>query len=91
MVDERAGREPATKKGARSALVKGTDIMARVSLALLMLSALSLALASTSSTNNWAVILSGSTFWFNYRHQANAMGMCVVSSALCLTAGSSEA
>ncbi|KAN0084175.1 Peptidase C13 family domain containing protein [Tylopilus felleus] len=32
--------------------------------------------ASTSShTNNWAVLVCASRYWFNYRHMANALGM----------------
>lgn len=35
-----------------------------------------LALAAASShNNNWAVIVSTSRFWFNYRHMANALSM----------------
>jgi len=28
-----------------------------------------------SHTNNWAVVVSTSRFWFNYRHSANALGI----------------
>ncbi|KAK9472235.1 peptidase C13 family-domain-containing protein [Dipodascopsis tothii] len=31
--------------------------------------------AETTHTNNWAVIVSTSRFWFNYRHLANALSM----------------
>ncbi|KAK9467721.1 peptidase C13 family-domain-containing protein [Lipomyces arxii] len=33
------------------------------------------AVSSNTHTNNWAVIVSTSRFWFNYRHQANALSM----------------
>ncbi|KAL7278312.1 hypothetical protein ACG7TL_008288 [Trametes sanguinea] len=30
---------------------------------------------SSSHTNNWAVLVCASRYWFNYRHMANALGM----------------
>ncbi|KAJ7598877.1 peptidase C13 family-domain-containing protein [Mycena floridula] len=30
---------------------------------------------SKSHTNNWAVLVSASRYWFNYRHMANVLGM----------------
>lgn len=30
---------------------------------------------SSSHTNNWAVLVSTSRYWFNYRHMANALSM----------------
>ena len=30
---------------------------------------------SGDSTGNWAVLVSTSTFWFNYRHTANTLGV----------------
>lgn len=30
---------------------------------------------ATNHTNNWAVLVSSSRYWFNYRHMANALGM----------------
>ncbi|KAF5366118.1 hypothetical protein D9757_010935 [Collybiopsis confluens] len=32
-------------------------------------------LASQQHTNNWAVLVCSSRYWFNYRHMANALGM----------------
>ncbi|GAA5838940.1 hypothetical protein JCM11251_003743 [Rhodosporidiobolus azoricus] len=57
--------------------------MARLSLVVLvvvvlaLLAALVPAFASTSShfTNNWAVLVCTSRFWFNYRHMANTLAM----------------
>lgn len=37
--------------------------------------ALLLALASATHTSNWAVLVSTSRFWFNYRHLANVLSM----------------
>jgi phosphatidylinositol glycan class K len=37
--------------------------------------ALCLALASATHTSNWAVLVSTSRFWFNYRHLANVLSM----------------
>ncbi|PWO00449.1 hypothetical protein FA09DRAFT_186432 [Tilletiopsis washingtonensis] len=34
-----------------------------------------LAAADGGHTNNWAVLVSASKFWFNYRHMANTLGM----------------
>lgn len=31
--------------------------------------------AATGHTNNWAVLVSASRFWFNYRHMANTLGL----------------
>ncbi|KAJ3736591.1 peptidase C13 family-domain-containing protein [Lentinula guzmanii] len=31
--------------------------------------------ASSQHTNNWAVLVCSSRYWFNYRHMANALGM----------------
>jgi len=31
--------------------------------------------AGSSHTNNWAVLVCASRYWFNYRHMANALGM----------------
>ncbi|KAI0079127.1 hypothetical protein K474DRAFT_1659409 [Panus rudis PR-1116 ss-1] len=31
--------------------------------------------ASSGHTNNWAVLVCASRYWFNYRHMANALGM----------------
>ncbi|KAG7093928.1 glycosylphosphatidylinositol anchor biosynthesis [Marasmius oreades] len=31
--------------------------------------------SSSSHTNNWAVLVCSSRYWFNYRHMANALGM----------------
>lgn len=31
--------------------------------------------SKSSYTNNWAVLVSSSRFWFNYRHMANTLGM----------------
>ncbi|KAI9463031.1 peptidase C13 family-domain-containing protein [Russula earlei] len=31
--------------------------------------------AESSHTNNWAVLVCASRYWFNYRHMANALGM----------------
>jgi phosphatidylinositol glycan class K len=33
------------------------------------------ALATAQHTNNWAVLVGTSRFWFNYRHQANTLSM----------------
>ncbi|KAB8349489.1 hypothetical protein FH972_023515 [Carpinus fangiana] len=33
------------------------------------------ALAAAQHTNNWAVLVGTSRFWFNYRHQANTLSM----------------
>ncbi|GAA6002351.1 hypothetical protein JCM10207_001077 [Rhodosporidiobolus poonsookiae] len=47
-------------------------------LGLALLAAFPTALASTSPstfTNNWAVLVCTSRFWFNYRHMANALAM----------------
>lgn len=30
---------------------------------------------TNSHTNNWAVIVDASRFWFNYRHAANALSI----------------
>ncbi|KZV90899.1 hypothetical protein EXIGLDRAFT_616317 [Exidia glandulosa HHB12029] len=32
---------------------------------------------ASNHTNNWAVLVSSSRYWFNYRHMANALGMRV--------------
>lgn len=42
---------------------------------LLSLEPLVLALTTDEHSDNWAVILSASNFWFNYRHEANALGI----------------
>jgi GPI-anchor transamidase subunit K len=31
--------------------------------------------ASTRHTNNWAILVDTSRFWFNYRHVANALSI----------------
>ncbi|KAI0697028.1 peptidase C13 family-domain-containing protein [Cytidiella melzeri] len=31
--------------------------------------------STTSHTNNWAVLVCASRYWFNYRHMSNALGM----------------
>ncbi|KAJ7448050.1 peptidase C13 family-domain-containing protein [Mycena latifolia] len=31
--------------------------------------------STSNHTNNWAVLVSASRYWFNYRHMANALGM----------------
>ncbi|KAJ7451068.1 peptidase C13 family-domain-containing protein [Mycena latifolia] len=42
--------------------------------------------AGTSDhTNNWAVLVCASRYWFNYRHMANALGMCVSPPSLSTT------
>ena len=33
--------------------------------------------SSDKHTNNWAVLVCSSRYWFNYRHMANALGMYV--------------
>ncbi|KAI5118562.1 hypothetical protein M0805_005853 [Coniferiporia weirii] len=33
------------------------------------------ALPTSNHTNNWAVLVSASRYWFNYRHMSNALGM----------------
>ncbi|EJD00184.1 uncharacterized protein FOMMEDRAFT_50097, partial [Fomitiporia mediterranea MF3/22] len=33
------------------------------------------AAATLNHTNNWAVLVSASRYWFNYRHMSNALGM----------------
>ncbi|KAJ3552497.1 hypothetical protein NP233_g12868 [Leucocoprinus birnbaumii] len=30
---------------------------------------------ASKHTNNWAVLVCASRYWFNYRHMANALGM----------------
>ncbi|KAM0697736.1 hypothetical protein Q7P36_002590 [Cladosporium allicinum] len=42
---------------------------------LFALLALFLALASATHTSNWAVLVSTSRFWFNYRHLANVLSL----------------
>ncbi|KAJ3715206.1 peptidase C13 family-domain-containing protein [Lentinula raphanica] len=42
---------------------------------LLYLPLLSPSNASSQHTNNWAVLVCSSRYWFNYRHMANALGM----------------
>ncbi|KAJ3810246.1 peptidase C13 family-domain-containing protein [Lentinula lateritia] len=42
---------------------------------ILLLSLLSQSHASSQHTNNWAVLVCSSRYWFNYRHMANALGM----------------
>ncbi|CDZ97722.1 gpi-anchor transamidase [Phaffia rhodozyma] len=44
----------------------------------LVLASVCLATSTSSSsdhTNNWAVLVSASRYWFNYRHMANTLGM----------------
>lgn len=36
---------------------------------------LSWAMSGTGHTNNWAVLVCASTFWFNYRHVANVLSI----------------
>ncbi|KAL2314297.1 GPI-anchor transamidase [Schizosaccharomyces pombe] len=43
--------------------------------ALLLLNLLQIIAAESSHTNNWAVLISTSRFWFNYRHTANVLGI----------------
>lgn len=43
--------------------------------ALLWAFAVSQATAGAQATNNWAVLVSTSRFWFNYRHMANVLSM----------------
>ncbi|KAJ7918494.1 hypothetical protein B0H13DRAFT_287675, partial [Mycena leptocephala] len=31
--------------------------------------------STSNHTNNWAVLVCASRYWFNYRHMANALGM----------------
>ncbi|KAF8830373.1 hypothetical protein HHX47_DHR2000364 [Lentinula edodes] len=41
----------------------------------ILLLSLSQSHASSQHTNNWAVLVCSSRYWFNYRHMANALGM----------------
>ncbi|KAJ4490098.1 peptidase C13 family-domain-containing protein [Lentinula aciculospora] len=42
---------------------------------LFLLFPLTISNASSQHTNNWAVLVCSSRYWFNYRHMANALGM----------------
>ncbi|CCH62470.1 hypothetical protein TBLA_0H01830 [Henningerozyma blattae CBS 6284] len=42
---------------------------------IISLFSITLATSASKHTNNWAVIVSTSRFWFNYRHMANALSM----------------
>ncbi|GAA6042294.1 hypothetical protein JCM8097_000621 [Rhodosporidiobolus ruineniae] len=53
-------------------------LLARLALVVLVLSGLvhaATAPSSSSFTNNWAVLVCTSRFWFNYRHMANTLAM----------------
>ena len=65
-----AGRHP---RGLRRARLVG--LLGALSLGLSRVAPAAAAAAAAAHTSNWAVIVSTSRFWFNYRHSANALSL----------------
>src|SRR5437870_12247617 len=55
--------------------IEGYHLLIILSCLFLLLSMSSASLSSVSPCSNWAVLISTSRYWFNYRHSANTLSM----------------